>query len=364
MEKETTELVVLELNETIENKGLELSEAEQIKQSYLPFFVRMGKIKELEKKINFESPSELDEKIARELRLEMVDIRKRSEEVKDNRKRIHYLKASIEQDSWNLIKSTCFLEEERYLQVEKKREIAEKKRKEDLKSERLELLTEYTDQAQMYPLGEMSEDSFNDLLNGLKLAKEAKIEEERKVEEARLEKLRIEAEEKEKLRLENERLQAEAKENERLAQIEKKKQADALAKIEAEKKAEQERHDKLIAAQRKEAEKVKAEADSKLKKEREENERLAAELQAKKDAEEKAEKDRLAKLKAESDAKIKAEKEAAKAPDKDKLKAMVQSIQLPVPLTMSTDEGVRIQEEILTKLLGFKTWAEKQIEGM
>ncbi|MCV6900744.1 hypothetical protein OE165_27305, partial [Escherichia coli] len=83
------------------------------------------------KKINFENPTELDEKIARELRLRTVKIRTGSQDVKDERKRIHTLKANIEQDAWNLIKSTCQLEEEQFLQVEKKREKAEQLRKEN-----------------------------------------------------------------------------------------------------------------------------------------------------------------------------------------------------------------------------------------
>ncbi len=361
MEKEATELVISnELIELIPASKVELTKAQNYAVKFSPY---MEKVHELSKALmlmNKENPSEIDVKTARINRLALVKVRTGSDGEKDTLKADLLIETKLIDGLNGVVKNSAALTESEYASIEKFAENRERERKDKLKNERLERLTEYTDQAQMYPLGEMSEDSFSDLLNGLKLAKEAKIEEERKAEEARLEKLRIEAEEKETLRLENERLQAEAKENERLAQVEKKKQADALAKIEAEKKAEQERHDKLIEAQRKEAEKSKAEADLKLKKEREENERLASELKAKKDAE-LAEK---AKIEREHIERVAAEKKAAKAPDKDKLKAMVSSIQLPVPLTMSTNEGVRIQEEILTKLLGFKTWAEKQIEGM
>lgn len=353
--EETTELTLL-----VESKGLELSEAEQIKQSYLPYFTQMGEIKELAKKINFENPTELDEKIARELRLKTVKIRTGSEGVKDERKRIHSLKASIEQDAWNLIKSTCLLDEELFLQVEKKREIEEKKRKELLKAERFELLKELTDQANMYPLGEMSEDSFNDLLSGLKLAKEAKIEADKKAEVERIEAERLAKEEQEKIRLENIRLKAEAEENERLAKIEKEKQKKELEKVEALRKIEQEKNDKLLEAKRKEAEKIKAENDAKLKKQAEENERLAKELQAKKDAELATK----AKFEREEAERIAAEKKAVKAPDKEKLKAFVRSIELPQPSLGLKGEFLEIESLIIEKFNGFKKWAETQIENI
>ena len=352
--EKTTELTLL-----VESKGLELSEAEQIKQSYLPYFVQMGEIKELAKKINFENPRELDEKIARDLRLKTVKIRTGSELIKEERKRIHSLKASIEQDAWNLIKSTCLLDEELFFQVEKKSEIEEKKRKELLKSERFELLLEFTDQAQMYPLGDMTQDNFEQLLSGLKLAKEAKFEADKKYEAERIEKEKQDVEDREQMRLENIRMKKEREENERLASIEKEKQRKELEKAEALRKAEQEKADKILEVQRKESEKAKAENEAKIKKQREENERLEKELKDKKDAEllekQKAEK-------AESDRLI-AEKKAQKAPDKEKLKVFVSLFQCPQkPLGLAKD-ALEVENEIIQKFNSFKSWAEKLIEN-
>src|SRR3990172_10268602 len=93
------------LSKIVEESGLQLNEAETIKQSYLPYFIQIAEIKEQAKKINFENPNELDEKIARDLRLKTVKIRTGSEIIKDERKRIHSLKANIEQAAWNLVKS-------------------------------------------------------------------------------------------------------------------------------------------------------------------------------------------------------------------------------------------------------------------
>jgi hypothetical protein len=75
-------------DKVITESGLVLNEAEEIKQSYLPFFIQLAEIKEEAKKINFENPSMLDEKIARELRLRTVKVRTGSEDIKNTRKKI------------------------------------------------------------------------------------------------------------------------------------------------------------------------------------------------------------------------------------------------------------------------------------
>lgn len=142
----STEVVIIqypELDKVVNVTGIEEADQALIKTSYIPYFEEMAKIKEESKKINFENPTELDEKIARELRLRTVKVRTGSEEVKDNRKRIHSLKANVEQDAWNLIKSTCKVEEEIFLQVEKATEIANKARIEALKLSRVDQIKQY-----------------------------------------------------------------------------------------------------------------------------------------------------------------------------------------------------------------------------
>ena len=84
----------------------------------------------------------------------------------------------------------------------------------------------------------MSEDVFNNYLSGLKATYIAKIEAERKAEEERIAKEKAEAEAIEQQRLENERLKAEAEKREKEIQAERKanelKLAEERAKIEAE----------------------------------------------------------------------------------------------------------------------------------
>jgi hypothetical protein len=309
MENQTLDLVISE-------SKLELSEGEKIKQSYLPYFEQMAEIKELKKKINFETPTEIDEKIARELRLKTVKIRTGSESVKDERKKIHMLKANVEQSAWNLIKADCLLEEEQFMQVEKKREIAEKARVAQLQIDRNNEVAEY---AEFIPqglnLGAILDDDYNKLLEGAKLQMQAKIEREakeaaeraeaaRKAEEERIERERLAAEEKANIEAENAKLKAESEAKEKALQAER-------AKAEAERKKLAEEAAKKQAEIEAKAKAEKAEADKKAAQLKAENDRIAAELKAKQDAEIKA--------KAEAEAAAQA---ALAASDKDKLVAL------------------------------------------
>jgi membrane protein involved in colicin uptake len=150
----------------------------------------------------------------------------------------------------------------------------------------------------------------------------------------------------EKIRIENERLKKEAdqKEKERLAEKEKQ---DAILK------SEREKADALLESQRKQAAKEKAIADAKLKAANEENERLKRIEKEKQDAADKAERERIA-----------AEKKAAKAPDKDKLTAWLESIKMnDIPTGLGNDAGT-VGLTISNKFDSFKVWAKTQIENL
>lgn len=330
-----------ELEQIVQESGLVLSDAEEIKQSYLPYFVQIAEIKEQAKKIDFENPSDLDERIARELRLKTVKIRTGSEEVKNNRKKIYQLRANVEQSSWNLIKDTCLIDEETFAQVEKARERKEIARKEALKNERLTILAPYGFDSTYTDLANMTDEAFLNMLHGIKLAHDERLEAAAKLELERIAKEKAEAEERERIKLENERLKKEREAIEK-AQIEERKKADELLQAE---------RAKAEAAQR-QANKEKAQQELKLKKEREAKEAAEAQIKA---AADKVEADRIAK--------IKAEKEAAKAPDKTKLTIWIEGLELP-ELSLSEKESVSVEFEIRNKFSAFKTWAKNQVNGI
>jgi hypothetical protein len=351
---ETTAVVLPEkLNQLATNSGLELNKAIEHAFKFVP---SMKEINELSKALSImdkENPSEIDVKTARRNRLDLVKVRGDAKKTKEQLKENILTEGKLIDKLFNTVIDTAELSESEYEAIEKHAENKEKARKEALRIERSQALSPYTENTSIYPLGEMTEDNFAELLEGLKLAKENKIKAEQEAERLRLEKIEADRIENERIRVENEKLKAEKAEADRLAAIEKKKNDEAIAKLEAEKKAaaekaaaEKKKQDDLIAKQKAEADRLQKEIDDKK----------AAELKAKKEAEEKRqqeEKDRIA-----------AEKKAAKAPDKEKLKAFVNSFIMPELTTAKSPEALKVESEIIEKFNGFKMWATKQIESI
>lgn len=353
METQLALVVPDQLKEIVKNSGLEIAEGEQIKQSYLPFLIQLSEIQEQSAKINFSNPVEIDEEIARTLRLKTVKIRTGAGDLKDSRKRIHLLKGNLEQAAYNLIATSCKLAEETFINVEKSREIAESKRKAGLRVERQTELEKYGWHNTGIDLGMFDEKTYTMLLNSVKKEYEDRIEAERKAEVERIAKEKADREERERMIAENARLQKEAEVKEKALQAER-------AKVEAERKAAEDKARK----EREEAERIlQAErnaAAEKLAKEQEQARKLAAELQAKNDAEIKAAKEAEAKAAAELKAKQEAEKKAAAAPDKEKLLSFIAGLSMP-EMSLKTAYGQATEKVIREKFDGFKEWAKKEI---
>lgn len=391
---------VEQLSVILSESGLELTETEQIKQSYLPFFIELSKIKEEAKKINWENPTPIDEKIARECRLLTVKVRTGSEDVKDSRKKIYTLKGNLEQSSWNLLRDGCKLDEERYAQVEKAREIKAANERAAKKTARMSELQPYADFVPMgIDLGNMSDEDYGKLKAGAIAQAEAKKAADIEAEKQRIAAEKAKAEEDARIRAENERLQkekevAEAKAKKEREALEKKLAAEK-AKADAEKKKVADRNDQLrpyivyirdynsllylkedeyqkeLAILRKEA-KVHMEFEAK------EAQRKAAEEEAirikrEKEAHEKAVEELRAKAKREAEqkaadeqkARIAAEKKAAKAPDKVKLTQWVNGgLSSGMPLMSISDEAKEVATNILNKYHAFQKWAAEQIEQL
>lgn len=375
------------LDKVVKESGLVLQDGAEIKGAYLPFLEQFSEVITEASQINPETPSKKDEETASRLRKKVVKIRTGAEGLKDDRKKIHLIKGNLEQASYNVIKNSCLLAEEALREVEEYSARQEALRIATLKNERIELLRPYCETPEMYPLGEMSDTAFNDLLSGFKLMAEQKIkaeadrieaerlEEERKAKELRINALTnertvflatkyqyqftgetllgelsdsdydlvvfqaknvFEAKQKEEQRIreENERLQREKEAAEKKAADERKK---------AEEKAAKER----------------ADAEAKIKAEREAREKAERELKEKADAEEKARQEAAEKEKK----RIADEKKAAKAPDKKKLELMLNEFSMPT-IELKTKEGEDVYREIGLKLQGFKTWAKTQIDSL
>lgn len=242
-------------------------------------------------------------------------------------------------------------------EIEKYQEIKEKKRKEYLHLERLELITPFVEDTTGMNFGEMEQDVFDAYLSAKEKSYNDKIAAENAAEEERIRKEKEDAEQREAQRLENEKLKAEAEEREKQIEVERKANEEKLrvereaAKAEAD-RVEKENQQKLK-AEREERERIEKENAEKLKAERLEREKVEKELQQKKDADAKAERDRMAKEEAER----KEAAKLAKAPIKKQLTAWIDSFEMPV-IDLVNDKKTLIMQ----KFEAFKVWAKSEIE--
>ena len=369
-----------QLDEVINKSGLAIQQGEDVKRSYMPFLDEIANIQNESQKINFDNPSETDEKIARDLRLRMVKQRTGAKELKDSRKAIYLRLGDVEQKSYNLIESTAKLAEEVLLQVEKRREIAEKKRKEELRISRLSILSEFCDNFEIYPVQDMDESAFNDLAEGLK---QAKIKKEQEAERLRLEEIEKEKKQNQfnSRRLILSKMVAYTGEeilgdlslettdeeflvimdfcNKKKEEWESEQERIKAEKIESDKKLEEERENI-----RKEKEKMLAEQ----KKKDDERKRKEDEIEAERKKIEDEKKKIEAQKKAEEDAKreserIEKEKEYAKSKqsDKQKMENFVNSFVAPEYPSLNDSENMKALVDIMDKFNGFKNWALKRI---
>lgn len=356
----TTDIVKLDPKEY----GLEESKAADIAAQFKPM---LDKMVELEAEYNqvIALPIEEAAAPAKTLRLKYVKVRTGTEKIHKEQKAF-YLSAGRFVDGWK--NTQLFASEgiEKKLQaIEDHAANKEKERIAALQVEREALLQPYgVENANLLQLGQMTREVFNNFLLGTKTTYDQRIEAERIAEENRLAAIESERIRLEEQAAENARLKAEAEEVARL-------RAEEQAKAEAERKAAEEllkaEQEKAAAARKaiEDAARIEREAaELQLANERKAAaERLAAEqtaakkvaeeLQARKNAEAKAEADRIA-----------AEKKAAKAPDADKLKAFVASIQLPATPTLSTKQAETVLAELRSKFTAYVNWANTQIQNL
>ena len=330
-----------------EEFGLQAIEASQVEAVFKPMLEKMS---ELETEFNEVMTLPIEPttiKLAKELRLKYVKIRTATADIHKQAK-AYYLAGGRFVDGWKNAQLMASQGKEEALEkIEKHFENIEKERKEKLRAERWEKLQPYIE-IEPFGLGEMTETVWAALFNGTVSNHDTKIEAERKAEEERIAKEKEEAEERERIRLENERLKKEAEAKE-------KQLAEERAKAEAERKAIEEK-----------ARKEREEADRKLKAEQEaaklaaekaaaEKAKLEAEIKAKAEAEEKAKKEAEAKAIAEQKAKEAAERKAKNAPDKEKLLLFAKQLESLVTPELTSSEALSV-------LANTKTLIQKTVD--
>jgi hypothetical protein len=333
------------LDEQVKASGLELSEAQTIAANYAPIMNEVAEIEAIVQTLEVGNPEHVEK--AKRARIELGRMRSKADAQKKADKEKILVRGRYVDGLFNVTNGYITMTQERAKEIEEHAARVEAERIAKLQAERSALVAEWSE-VEIPNLGEMSEVVFTNLLAGMKAAKEAAIEAERKAEEQR----QAEAE------AERQRIAEQAAENARLkaeAEAREKQVAEERAKAEAERKAieakaEQERK---AAEEKAAAERAKIEAERKA--EAEARAKVEAELQAKKDAEAKAEADRIAAEKKAEAERIK----AAKAPIKVKLNAWVDSFTLP-----ATDVDTDASKVITEKFNAFKAWAKTQVENV
>lgn len=173
--------------------GLEESKASQIAEQFKPM---LDKMVELETEYNQIIVLPVDKDTcakAKALRLKYVKVRTGTAEIHKAQKAF-YLAGGRYVDGWKNAQAFASQGiEEKLEQIEKHFENIEKERIAALKIERNQLLAEVCDNPEMYAAELMPQEAFDNLITGLKLAKEQKIEAERKANEERIDRERKDA---------------------------------------------------------------------------------------------------------------------------------------------------------------------------
>ena len=360
------------MNEIVEVKasdfGLEESKAKQIANQFKPM---LDKMQELECEFNEVQEMQMSAekvKAAKELRLKYVKVRTGTAAIHKEQKAF-YLAGGRYVDGWK--NAQVFASqgiEEKLSDIENHFAKIEAEKIEQLRQKRWGKLSQYMEQ-EPGMLGVMEQDVFENLFNGAKAAHQARVEAERKAEEERKEAERIEKlgqSRKEQL-LPMWKFVPEAFKSLNIGMATELEFRSVLEEA----TQNQDEYEQSLERVKKEAEsREKAIAEEKKKREAEaekERKQQEAKLKAEREAREKAEAEIKARKDAEEKARKKAEaeaKKAAKAPVKNQLSNWVNSLEMPKLNTSKiSSEDDKLAESISQKFQVFKDWALSQIEN-
>lgn len=329
---------------------LEPDSAKALRAAFETMFSQVEEWEQRAKLIKVTSIDQKHEmKLARESRLGLRQVRINAENTRKRLKEDSLRRGKAIDGIANVLKALVEPIEEYLLEQEQFAEREEEKRKEALRVEREATLRALSGDPSRYAnLGTLADAAWALILDDVRLAHQARLEEAKRAEEVRIEAERIaaerreadrqasikaEAERAERERLvkeENDRLRKEAAEREEAARVERAKAAAEKAEVEAKAKAERDAAEAEASRARAAAKKA---ADE-----------LAAKVAAEKAAAEKAEADRLA---------------AEVAPDREKLIAFATMLRgLPVP-KLTTEKGKAAGVSLEGQMGKMVNWIEK-----
>lgn len=264
------------------------SKAVQIKETFIPMAEMLAEFEDRYDGVIAEAQEEITKGVcasAKTLRIAISKVRIQTEKLRVAQKE-EYLRAGKAIDGVsNILKWAVVEKENRLSEIEKYFENQEQERLVALHSERVEQISPYLEDAQERDFATMDAEVWQAYFEAKKKEYDDRVAAEKQAETDRIERERIEAEERERIRKENEQLRAEVEERDRLAKIENEKREDAAQKV-------REAHEAQIKVERDERERVETI-------EREKREKLEAELKAKEEAEAKAKADEEARIQAD-----------------------------------------------------------------
>lgn len=313
MAKEKTEVAILQpqLLEVVNKSGLEQTTAEKIAAKYVPYLAQITELGEQLKPLNKELPE--DAVKAKRIRLDLGKLSKPMSDTKAEDKAAILVQGRYIDALYNACEGAKLLTQKDAEEIEKHQENLEKQRLELVYNERVLLLEPYGEINQFVDLKAMDELTFGTYLANAKTVFDAKKEQERLAEIAR-----VEAEQK----ADQERIEREAAEKLEREKIEKENAELKAAQIEREKQIAEQNRLAKIEQDKKDAE-LKIEADKQAKIQADlkaENDRIAAELKAKKEAEEILHQQEKERIEAEEKERVAKAKALANAGDKEKLR--------------------------------------------
>ena len=272
-----------EIVTVLEQSGLEKSQAETVLAGFKNFFEEVKRHELRAKSIVITDASQVAEiKEAREIRLELKNIRVHAEKVRIERKEFFLRGGKAIDGIANVLKALIIPLEDHLDKQEHFAERMEEERKERVNAERMLALQPYVLDISVYNLKDMTDGAFEVLLKTSKTAFESIKDAEKRAEEERIAKEKADKEEQERIRLENEKMKVEAEARE-------KEIAKERAKVDVErKKAEEAQRKEREAREKAEAElKAKQESEDKAKREKEEADKKAKEEKQELDKQEK-----------------------------------------------------------------------------
>lgn len=348
------------LIQIVSESGLEKTKAQTLLDNFTNYFELAADWEQKTKNLIVTDVSQIAEmKMAREGRLflkqKRVDVEKTRKQLKDSSLREGQTIDAIAKILTNLIEPL----ENDLEQKEKFKEIQEAKTRAELRAFRLLQLEPYKEFAisDSLDMGSISEEQFNNWLNGARLLFEANQMEIKEAERLRLQKEKAEQEERKRIQLENVRLRKEAEAKQKELEKQKKLADEKL-------KAEQLANQKALDLEKAKNDAIQKEQREKLRIAKELQDKLESELKAKKDQEEAAKKEAKLKAAKELQEKELQRKKAEAAPDKERLLMFSRQILGIDAPALKTKDAVLILENALKLLAKVSDYINQNVERL